>query len=213
MSTMPHAIIAPAAAAAVMPATGADRREAERTATVFTIGRMVADGRDLPCMVRDISAGGMRVRLATPPPVGAAVMIEMRGLDVRPARVRWTAGRDAGVSFDTPCDLAAVFEARLRRTGQVARQPRFRVQLPVLLKVDDRSVSALVEDISVSGARFAPGAPLKVEESVLVALKLGHGADLIAATVRWVKEGACGVRFDRPMGSLALAMALEAAQG
>lgn len=196
------------AAGAAVPAE--DRRGSDRAATVFTIGKLATGSANRPCMVRDISAGGMRIQMTTPPPVGSHVMIEMRGLDPRTATVRWVHGRDAGLAFDTACDLTEIFDARVRRSGKIARQPRFPIEHRVEMVVDGTPFKAKVSDISVGGARLELESDTKLAPPCLVVLKLGLTFDVIAAEVCWTDGRACGLRFLKPISSIALALALEA---
>lgn len=187
-----------------------DRRGSDRAATVFTIGKLDADGAERPCMVRDISQGGMRIQMTTPPAIGTQVVVEMRGLDPRTATVRWVNGRDAGLAFDDDCDLTEIFDARVRKEGRIARQPRFAIEHSVELVVDKVAARAKVADISIGGARLIVADTSRLKAGALVALKLGLTFDTIAAEVAWVDEGACGLRFLKPISSIALALALEA---
>lgn len=187
-----------------------DRRGSDRAATVFTIGKLGTGSAHRPCMVRDISPGGMRIQMTTPPEIGTQVVIEMRGLDPRTATVRWVRGREAGLAFDTDCDVTEIFDARLRRSGKIARQPRFAIEHRVELVVDGTPVKAKVSDISVGGARLEFDHEVRLVPPALVTLKLGLTFDMIAAEVCWSEDRACGLRFLKPISSIALALALEA---
>ena len=73
-----------------------------------------ADGRDLPCLITDISLGGVGVDIgasAVPPPVGVTAEVRapaMAGGRAFPAEVRKLAGSRVHLSFDL--DDAADFE-------------------------------------------------------------------------------------------------------
>jgi hypothetical protein len=187
-----------------------DRRGTARAATVFTIGKIGFDQSSRPCMVRDISTGGMRIQMTNLPPVGAPVEIEMRGMAARRAIVRWVAGREAGLAFDHPCDLAGIFEARLSRSGQRARPPRFDLRHRIELLVGGRSIAAEIVNVSVGGARLIVSEAVKPGSHGVVQLDLDLAFDRIAGVVRWVEGETCGFHFSRPISSLSLALALEA---
>lgn len=205
---MPPIAAAQIAGSSAVPA---ERRRDARAATVFTIGKISFDGRSLPCMVRDLSEGGMRIQLPAPPPPGARVLIEMRGLDPRLARIRWAVGHEAGLSFDLRCCPADIFAARASRSGRIARQPRFPMRRAVPLLIDDMPIAATIENISVGGARLTLPEPLEDGRQAVLGLTLGdrHG---IAGTICWSREGSCGFRFVQPISSVTLAVMLDAAR-
>lgn len=205
-----QAAMKPVAAIPGSSATPVERRRDVRAAMVFTIGKIGFDGRTLPCMVRDLSEGGMRIQLPTPPPPGARVLIEMRGLDPRLARIRWAAGHEAGLSFDLRCCPADIFAARASRSGRIARQPRFPLRRDVPLSIDDRPIAARIENISVGGARLTLSEPLANGQQGVLDLTLGdrHG---VAGTICWSQDDSCGFRFAQPISSVALAVMLDSA--
>ncbi|MGW8201814.1 PilZ domain-containing protein [Sphingomonas bisphenolicum] len=187
-----------------------ERRRDTRAATVFTIGKISFDGRSLPCMVRDLSEGGMRIQLPAPPPPGARVLIEMRGLDPRLACIRWAVGHEAGLSFDLRCCPADIFAARANRSGRIARQPRFPLRRDAPLLIDDMPIAATIENISVGGARLVLSEPLANGRQGVLGLTLGdrHG---VAGTICWTRDDHCGFRFVQPISSVALAVMLDGA--
>lgn len=187
-----------------------ERRSATRAATVFTIGKIGFRGSSRPCMVRDISPGGMRIQTWSLPAVGSRVEIEMRGLAPRAATVRWVAGREAGLAFVERCDIADVFEARINGSGRRARQPRFDLNHATCLTIGDQQIAAQIVNISVGGARLLIADPVARGAHGVLQLNLGLAFDRIAGEVCWVEEGVCGFHFTRPIGSLGLALALEA---
>jgi hypothetical protein len=188
-----------------------ERRRSTRAATVFTIGKLVVNGREQHCMVRDLSEGGMRVQMSNPPKPGTRVLVEMRGLEPTQAWVRWVEGRDCGLAFETEHELGAIFEARTSRAGRVARPPRFTVMHAAKLKLENSAVDVVISDISVGGAKLLTERRLPIGASGTVALGLGDEFDVIGGSIRWVREDSCGFRFVRPLSSVALSRALEAA--
>lgn len=187
---------------------GRERRREDRPRTVFTIGKVSTRGRSLPCMVRNLSGGGMRIQMSAPPAVGEQIMVEMRGLEPRFARIVWVSGKDAGLQFDQRCDPADVFVARQTRSGKIARQPRFTLRRAVELLVDDQPVVAHMENISVGGARLIVPEPLRDGMRGVLNLTLGSRQG-VAGSICWSRDTHCGFRFVQPLSSLLLALALE----
>lgn len=206
---MPHP---PAPTRPGPPLAHGDRRRGPRAATVFTIGKISVGELELHCMVRDLSAGGMRIQMHSPPPPGSRVVIEMRGLAPTHARVRWVSGRDAGLSFDQECDVANVFEARLSRHGHVARSPRFAIMREGRFVTDTSAVDVMVWDISAGGVKLLIEEPLTIDMRGTVAIGFELSGGPLHGRICWMRQDACGVQFDRPLSSVALSTALHAAR-
>lgn len=192
-----------------LPFNPAERRQDWRAATVFTIGKISFASRSLPCMVRDLSEGGMRIQMPFPPAPGTRILIEMRGLEPRLARICWTSGHEAGLMFDLRCDPADIFAARSNKAGRIARQPRFALCRQAILLIDDMPLPARIENISVGGVRLALSAPLEKGKPGVLDLILGDRQSM-AGAICWVREESCGFRFAQPVSSVALATMLDA---
>jgi hypothetical protein len=192
-----------------MPVADADgtgeRRTSRRAATIFTIGKIAIAGRARPCIVRDISEGGMRVQLPNPPVVGTAVDVEMRGLEPRRAQIRWIRDDSVGLAFETPCTIEEIFGARTSRDGQVARQPRFDIEHAADLDFGGTKRPVTIIDLSIGGAKLAISARLPKGTHACLHLGLGIERDSLAGTICWMRDGTCGIRFARPLGHQALA--------
>jgi hypothetical protein len=189
-----------------------DRRGTARARTVFTIGKVIVGDVEHPCMVRDLSAGGMQIQMPAPPPVGAHVVIEMRGMRPTPATVRWRSERGVGLQFDAPCDVAQIFHARTDRISRLTRSPRFTLARRGSLRMERATLSVIVADISVGGAKLLTREPIVVGDigELVVGLALGGPA---GGEIRWIGDNVCGFRFARPLSSVALAHALQSARG
>lgn len=74
--------------------------------SLFLMARLTIEGdrvtRDV--RVRNLSEGGLMVELARSVAVGAAVMLELRGIGEVTGRVAWQAEGRIGVAFDEPID-------------------------------------------------------------------------------------------------------------
>jgi hypothetical protein len=182
-----------------------ERRTSRRAATIFTIGKIAVAGRARPCIVRDISEGGMRVQLPNPPAIGTAVDVEMRGLEPRRAHVRWIRDDSVGLAFETPCTVEEIFGARTSRDGKVARQPRFDIEHTAHLDLGGAKRSVTIIDLSIGGAKLAISARLPKGTHACLHLGLGIERDSLAGTICWMRDGTCGIRFARPLGHQALA--------
>jgi two-component system cell cycle response regulator len=74
-------------------------RSHDRKATLLP-ARIISDGRSMECAVRDVSAGGARLRVAEPGAVPAEFqLIFQQTGEFRRAKVRWRRGQYVGVAF------------------------------------------------------------------------------------------------------------------
>mgnify|MGYP004523078529 CR=1 FL=1 len=185
-----------------VPALAVDRRASgKRHQSVLLIGRvLMADGAAAGtpvCLVHDISANGLMARFASPPEVGQALVIEIRGLPPVAGTVRWVRGHKAGVQFVEAQDLDQVFHLR-RPDGTVARPPRFPVQLPAQLRLDGRRLAAEMLDVSAGGAKLALPADA-VARGQTGALHQPQLDQPVFGTVCWVAGDRAGFRFATPL--------------
>lgn len=105
-----------------------DDRRSEPRRPANARGVVVAPGLELPCLITDVSGGGMRLRLdrnlALPPSV---LVVDVAAATAAEVEVAWRKGQEAGVKRRgapsslrglTPSRLAAAREAWLRAGGR-----------------------------------------------------------------------------------------------
>ncbi|MDO9709768.1 methyl-accepting chemotaxis protein [Paracraurococcus lichenis] len=79
------------------------------------------DGREVEAILRDVSAGGMGLACASPPPAGTALHVVLPGAGAPvAASIAWAAEGRLGLAFAEPARAAREVEALLRRPGQAA---------------------------------------------------------------------------------------------
>jgi hypothetical protein len=78
-----------------------------------------------PVRLRNVSAGGALVDVAVDYPIGAEVMLELRGAGQFFTTVQWTCGDQAGLRFVQPFDLACLANARPDVTPHSWHVPTF----------------------------------------------------------------------------------------
>lgn len=78
-----------------------------------------------PIRLRNVSAGGALLEVAVDYPVGAEVLIDLRGAGQFFAIVQWTCGDQAGVRFVRPFDMACLANARPEVTPHSWTAPSF----------------------------------------------------------------------------------------
>ena len=184
-----------------------ERREGQRHISVLRVGRMVHDGRDQLCIVRNVSAGGMMIEAARLPAIGTAITVELRSDKRLAASVRWNRGQEAGIMFDTPVDLAWLLkEERQSILRTQPRAPRFSRAGHARVIGTECVDEGAITNISINGVGIRTTVPFAREEPVVVALE-GLGA--AHASVRWSRAGETGLKLARPLSYRALAEWLE----
>lgn len=173
------------------PSTG-ERREDKRHLTLFRVGALTIAGRRELCLIKNISAGGMRIRPYCPLSEGAAVIVELKtGMSV-PGQVSWIEGESAGISFDRPVDVLEVLS--VADEGQRPRMPRIEVHCPAILR-DGATIHHLpIRDVSQGGVKLEGDPALAPNIDVVVSLP---GLAPQAGVVRWIGGGHVGVTFNR----------------
>lgn len=176
--------------------TPADRRMAPRRQTALT-AEIFTGGRCYPGQIRDISTSGLRLAFETAPPLFKRAQLVVRAGTLAPftGAVRWIAGRECGLAFNTPLakevaeDAAALFDP-----GKRVRPSRANVLLPVRVRGPGVDCRGTIENISSGGARIATDLPLAIGIGVMIDMD-----DMlpIGAHVRWSEAGRCGVMFNK----------------
>lgn len=146
------------------------------------------------CLVRNISSSGLCARLYQEKRPGDVVQIELKSGGLLSGKIVWTRGLEAGIVFHAPIDLEQVLLSRwVSENGQQPRVPRVGITCPGILRVNGRSHSARVHNISPGGARLEMRSEIPtLAETVLFLPNLAP----IAGHVRWSKGSTAGLSFN-----------------
>lgn len=178
------------------PATPAERRGETRQRTCFAVGKLIVDGAERVCIVRNLSDQGVGIELDAPPPAGARVRIEARSVEPADATVIWSRDRLAGLRLDAPVVSPP--------SDQRPRSPRFACARAARLIVEDQLIDAPLRDIALGGARV--GSALPARDGTLVVLLVATLS--LSGRICWQAGGASGIRFTRPLSVAELAALL-----
>ena len=174
------------------PAAESDRRDGQRHMTLYRVGSILVEGRRELCLIKNISAGGMMIRLYCPIAEGTAVTVELKSGQPVSGRIGWTRDHNAGVAFDQPVDVIEILSSSM--DGPRPRMPRIETHCHATLREGTNVLRVRVCDVSQGG--------LKVECTTL----LPRGADVIVTLpglvpqpglVCWVEGGFVGITFNR----------------
>ena len=173
----------------------AERRFEPRFALgMLRTAKLLCESGEYVCVVRDISATGVKVRLFHAPPPDTHLFLEL-GNGERFAMERvWLADGHAGFRFSSEIDIDEFIE----EPSPYPRRPvRLRIARPATVKVKGSERQAMLVDLSQHGARIETATPLAVCEKLRLDVpglppRIGH--------VRWRKGSAHGLVFQQAFG-------------
>lgn len=143
---------------------GDERRAAPRLTLLMRVAKLIVNGRELPCILRDASPEGVRVRLLTDLPDTGDLVVETVTGDRFGATITWRERDHAGLRFHTPVDLHLFIEGS--GNGYPRQQVRLRIALSGLLHSAGEPAPFVFEDISQQGACIESAKHLLIDELV-----------------------------------------------
>jgi hypothetical protein len=182
---------------------GAEMRGAPRFTLMLRSAKLIADGTDYLCIIRDVSETGVKLKLFHPVPRAALLMIETTSGQHYPMQVVWEAKGEAGFRFTQPINV----DSFVSESGPYPKRPlRLRVHHPATVRVGKDSHAATILDISRQGARIAVGTRLAIRQKFCLEAR---ELPLLEGTVCWRREPEYGVVFSQVMGMEELAQRAE----
>lgn len=167
-----------------------DLRGAPRFTSLIRAAKLVCDQGEFVCVLRDVSATGVRLRCFHAIPRSPALTLELQnGTSLALERVR-EEGAEASFRFAAP---VAVEELVREPERYPRRQLRLAIAIPLTLRTLAGPIAAMTQNIAQQGCRLTGAAPLALAQPVVVE---GPAIPAIRAKVRWRRDGACGLVFD-----------------
>lgn len=170
----------------------ADQRAAPRFTLLIRVAKLIADGREYLCIIRDASATGVKARLFTPLPDHEDLLIELANGDRIPIALMWKDDDYAGFRFDQPIAIERLLDENAG--GLPRRQVRLRIALDAILHSGGEAARIGFQDISQQGACIESEKWLLMNE--LVRIETGIMPP-IYAKVRWRSHPRYGLLFER----------------
>lgn len=169
----------------------ADQRAARRYTLLLLSAKLVAPAGEFLCILRDVSATGLKARLFHDLPDLANWQLELGSGARHPLEPVWQADGHAGFRFgDAPVDPHRLMD---EDSGPFPkRHIRLRLELPVLLWADGVARSGRLCDVSQLGAQIEVDPPLALRQLVRIE---APGLPLRHARVRWRRGTAHGLVF------------------
>ncbi len=174
------------------PKAPAERRDADRTLTLFRVGSLIIEERRELCLIKNVSAGGMLIRAYCAVPAGTRVSIELKCGEAVDGTARWIKDDTVGVEFEELIDVVELLATSME--GPRPRMPRIEVDCAAWIRegAEAHRVDAL--DVSQGGVKIASDQSFIVDGHVVVTLP---GLPPVAGTVRWNNSGCFGVTFNK----------------
>lgn len=176
------------------PPLDAERRDSERHLTLFRVGAMVVEGRRELCLIKNISAGGMMLRVYCSLAEGAAVEVELKTGHSVVGRVSWIREHQVGIAFAEPIDVLAILAND--EAGPRPRMPRIEIQTAAYVRAGASTWRLACTDISQGGIKVDTPTALIPDADVVVTLP---GLAPLAAVVRWATRSSAGISFNTPL--------------
>lgn len=181
------------------PAGDGDRREGERHMTLYRVGSIMVEDRRELCLIKNISAGGMMIRLYCSISDGTPVTVELKSGQPISGQISWTRDQNAGIAFDQPIDVIDILSTTME--GPRPRMPRIETNCPAMLREGANVVRVQACDISQGGLKVRTDTMFQLGTEVVVTLP---GLEPQRAIACWSDNGFSGITFNRllPLGEL-----------
>jgi len=181
------------------PVPAPDRRDGERLMTLYRVGSIqVQDRREL-CLIKNISAGGMMIRLYCSVTEGTPVTVELKSGQPISGRISWTCGDQAGIAFDQAIDVIDVLSSSMG--GPRPRMPRIETNCFMTVREGANVLRVEACDISQGGLKIRGGATLVSGAEVIMTLP---GLEPQPGIACWNDGEYSGLAFNKllPLGEL-----------
>jgi len=178
--------------AAPAPAAASDRREGDRLTTLYRVGSVLVEARRELCLIKNISAGGMMIRLYCSIAEGTAVTVELKSGQPISGRISWTRDQNAGVEFDQPVDVIDILTSTM--DGPRPRMPRIEINCHATLRDGANMLRVRACDVSQGGVKIECETMLPRGADVIVTLS---GLPPQPGIACWTDQGFAGITFNR----------------
>jgi hypothetical protein len=170
-------------------------RTAERFTLMLRVAKVVSSHGEYPCVIRDVSSTGVRLRLFHALPAERHLALFLGNGECYFIEQVWAdangSGCEAGFRFSAPIDVRAFMT---ENSKQPKRQVRLALTLPATLSIREFATPVVIRDISQQGARIDSDRPLALDQHVRLK---AHGLPEIFASVRWKGGAGHGLVFQQ----------------
>lgn len=175
--------------APALPA-GAELRDAPRFTLLLRCAKLIVDGREYVCVLRDASDSGAKLRLFHPMPEGRVLELEMPDGSRHVFDLVWERDDHAGIRFHDRVNVRELLDDHADRPR---RQLRIQVANKARLAAHGELRDGRLVNISQQGACIESDAPLRLREKVRIE---AEGLPVIHARVCWRRAPLFGLVFE-----------------
>ena len=184
---------APAAPAplAAVPATE-QRREARRPVTMMRAAKVICQAGEYPCVIRDVSSGGVRLKMFHALPEETHVFLDGGDGEVHALIRVWVREMTAGFRFARPSDPDQFLA---RPAAGDTRAVRLSLSAEVRVSAAGKTSPARLRNLGQGGAHVDIEGCLPIGQTLVLAIpRVGERT----GWVRWRRGTSHGVVFDVP---------------
>jgi hypothetical protein len=168
----------------------ADLRDAPRYSLMLRVAKLACPVGEIPCIVRDISATGVRLRLFSEDDIGEHLFLELANGRRFAMRRMWQRDGHAGFRFAEAIDV----ESFVSEHGEFPKRAiRLKLSRPATVTFNGEAIEATLCDLSQQGAQIE--CPMHLAIAQRLALNVA-GMPERRAVVRWRRNGAYGLVFE-----------------
>ncbi len=174
------------------PPVDTDRRDGQRLMTLYRVGSILVEDRRELCLIKNISAGGMMIRLYCSIAEGMPVTVELKSGQPISGKISWTRDESAGIAFDEAIDVIDILSNSMQ--GPRPRMPRIEIDCHAMLRDGANMIRVRVCDISQGGVKVALETVLPNGTDVVLGLP---GLEPQRGIACWTDGGFTGITFNR----------------
>lgn len=173
---------------------GSEQRAAPRFTLLIRAAKLVCEGGEFVCVLRDVSETGVSVRLFHPLPQLEQFELHMPAGAAYAITSVWQRGHEAGFRFDAS---VAVEDLINEATHYPKRGLRLGLEFPVTVSTLTQRCPAMVINFSQQGALLACESLFAIDQNLRIeAGEIATELKEIRAKVRWRRGAQYGVVFD-----------------
>lgn len=180
----------------VLDATLADdQREHERHITICRLAKLKAGEKEGWAVVKNLSESGMMLEVHPSFDLDDIVTIHLSEDQHLTGTVRWRKDTAVGVHFFKAIDVTEILKKpTTKQNGKLTRLPRVKVNCPIEIKANVKTISSVIMDISPGGLCVKSDHPFEIAERVALSIpKLPR----IIGHIRWQARGFVGIAFQQ----------------
>ncbi len=168
-----------------------EMRGAQRFTLLIRTAKLVCESGEFLCVIRDVSATGVRLKLFHDLPADRHLALELANGEVYFIETVWERDGHAGFRFSAPIDVHAFIE---EVSPYPRRQIRLRMHFPAVVSADGQATVATVRDLSQQGARIETSRHLAIGQRVKLE---ADGFPPVMARVCWRSAPEFGLAFEQ----------------